>query len=109
MTFKTKERYAFGWADPRAFTMAVRFEEIATMVFPHYASDMTDDQLRAAWLLVYGEAPVTFVSIRDKWYDDVDTMRVAQETHARGLLISQADFASFSDIYVLKDKLNASS
>jgi hypothetical protein len=109
--FKAKNRYSFGATDPRIMTFADRFEDVKTIVYPHYAQDMTDEQLKAAWILVYGDRPVTFSEIKQKWAEDEtgDDMRVAQETHDRGMLLTQHDFASYANIYILKDKLNASS
>ena len=109
--YKSTGRYDFGWIDPRMMTFADRFEDVKTIVYLHYAQDMTDEQLKAAWILVYGGRPVTFHEIKQKWaLDEIgDDMRVAQETHLRGLLLSQHDFASDNDIYILKDKFHASS
>lgn len=109
LKYKMSSRYSFGWSDPRVMSVASSFDEIANMEFPHYASTMSNDGLKAAWLLEYGDRPITFFEIRDKWVDNKDAMRIAQETHMRGLLLEQPDFASYSTIYVLKDKLNASS
>ncbi len=110
MKYKMRDRYDFGWNDPRVMNWAGRFEDLPFIVQGHYARDMTSDQLKAAWLLVYGDRPITFHEIKEKWKEDEtgDTMRVAQETHLRGLLLSQHDFATINNIYVLKDKLNAS-
>ena len=109
--YKATGRYNFNWIDPRMMTFADRFEDVKTILHPHYAQDMTDEQLKAAWILVYGDRPVTFNEIKQKWaLDEIgDDMRVAQETHLRGLLLSQHDFASIYNIYILKDKLHASS
>jgi hypothetical protein len=110
MTYKAKDRYTFGWNDPRAVDLAERFEEIRLIFVDHFARDMTNDQLKAAWILAYGDRPISFYELKRRWAQDEtgDDMRVAQETHFRGLLLSQYDFASITDIYVLKDKLNAS-
>ena len=112
-TFKYKStgRYSTGWSDPRADSYTARFEDLKTVVVGHFARDMTNDQLKAAWLLMYGDQPISFYSLRKKWEMDEtgDDMRVAQETHARGLLLSESDINSYTQIYVLKDKLNASS
>ena len=111
MKYKATERYEFGWTDPRFMDYTTRFEELKTVVIGHFARDMTNDRLRAAWLLMYGDRPISFHSLRKKWEMDEtgDDMRVAQETHARGLLLSESDINSYTQIYVLKDKLNASS
>jgi len=111
MKYKATGRYEFGWSDPRSMDYTMRFEDIKTTVVGHFARDMTNDQLKAAWLLLYGDQPITFHSLRKKWGMDEtgDDMRVAQETHARGLLLSESDISSYTQIYVLKDKLNASS
>jgi len=109
--YKAKDRYTFGWNDPRAVSLAGRFEDIRIIFVDHFARDMTNDQLKAAWILAYGDRPITFYELKRRWETDEtgDDMRVAQETHLRGLLLSQHDFSSITDIYVLKDKLNASS
>jgi hypothetical protein len=110
LKYKMSNRYSFGVTDPRIMTFADRFEDVRTIVVDHYAQDMTDEQLKAAWILVYGDRPVTFSEIKQKWAEDEtgDDMRVAQETHLRNLLLTQHDFASYANIYILKDKLNAS-
>jgi len=110
MTYKASGRYQFGWTYPRIMAFAYRFEDVKILVVPHFAQDMTDEQLKAAWLLVYGDRPITFHEIKQKWSEDEtgDTMRVAQEAHMRNLLLTQHDFNSYTNIYVLKDKLNAS-
>lgn len=111
LKYKMSTRYSFGATDPRVFNWSERFEDLRTIVHGHYARDMTNDQLKAAWILVYGDRPISFHEIKQKWTEDEtgDTMRVAQETHMRGLLLSQHDFSSMNEIYILKDKLNASS
>lgn len=111
MTYKASGRYSFGWNDPRMLRHMQSFEEIPTVVMGHYARDMTNDQLKAAWVLVYGDRPISFHELKEKWAEDEtgDTMRVAQETHLRELLLGQHDFSSYSTIYILKDKLDASS
>lgn len=111
MKYKATGRYEFGWTDPRTTIFVSRFEELKTVVVGHFARDMTNDQLKAAWLLLYGDRPITFYELKSKWGEDEtgDDMRVAQETHLRGLLLDQYDIANDQTIYVLKDKLNASS
>jgi hypothetical protein len=111
MKYKATNRYDFGWTDPRVLNWSEKFEDIQTIVINHFARDMTDDQLKASWILVYGDRPISFHEIKQKWAEDEtgDTMRVAQETHRRGLLLSQHDFNSINNIYILKDKLHASS
>ena len=111
MTYKAKDRYTFGWNDPRSVSLAERFEDIRIVLIEHFACDMTDEQLKAAWILTYGDRPISFYELKRKWERDEtgDDMRVAQETHMRGLLLSQHDFSSLTEIYILKDKLNASS
>lgn len=90
-----------------AMDYTTRFEEIPTVQIGHFSRAMTNDQLKAAWLLVYGNSPITFLALRRKWkMDEIgDDMRVAQETHARGLLLSESDINSYTQVYVLKDKL----
>lgn len=110
LKYKATERYSFGWTDPRMLGFGERFEDIHVVVVDHFARDMTDEQLKAAWLLAYGNRPVSFFELKQKWAQDEtgDDLRVAQETHMRGLLLSQYDFSSINTIYVLKDKLDAS-
>jgi hypothetical protein len=109
--YKASGRYQFGWNDPREMKWSDKFEDLRTVVHGHYARDMTNDQLKAAWILVYGDRPISFHELKQKWSEDEtgDTMRVAQETHMRGLLRSEHNFDNISNIYILKDKLNASS
>lgn len=111
LKYKATGRYRSGWTDPRSMDYTMRFEDLETVVIGHFARSMTNDQLKAAWLLLYGDRPISFHSLRKKWEMDEtgDNIRVAQETHLRGLLLSESDVASYTQIYVLKDKLNASS
>lgn len=109
--YKMRDRYDFGWNDPRTLRFAEKFEELKIVFVDHYAQKMTTDQLKAAWLLEYGDRPITFHELKQKWATDEtgDMMQIAQELHARGMLLSQHDFSSISEIYVLKEKLDASS
>ena len=112
MKYKSTGKYEFGWSDPRAVRKAASFKDLVYPLDMHFCVEMTDDQLKAAWLLHYGDRPITFIEISrrsDSIEGGVDELRIALEAHSRGLLISQHDFSSFSEIYVLKDKLNASS
>ena len=111
MKYKARDRYNFGWNDPRTLRFAERFEDIPTIVMGHYSRSMTTDQLKAAWLLEYGDRPISFLELKRRWATDEtgDMMRIAQELHARGMLLSQHDFSHISEIYVLKEKLDASS
>jgi hypothetical protein len=118
LKYKATGRYEMGWTDPRGIFGASRilgfierFEELPTVVIDHFARDMTDDQLKAAWLLEYGDRPISFYELTNKWQrnESDDAMRIAQETHRRGLLLGQHDFSFSSTIYILKDKLHASS
>jgi hypothetical protein len=110
LRYKAKERYQFGWADPKEQNWATRFEDLKTTVIGHFARSMTNDQLKAAWILEYGDRPITFHELKEKWIQDEsgDARCIAQETHYRELLIAEKDFSSNFTIYAIKDKLNAS-
>jgi glycerol uptake facilitator-like aquaporin len=49
----------------------------------HYARSMTDEQLRSAWLILFGSGTVPFIKIvEDK---DKDNIEIARECYKRGL------------------------
>ena len=108
MKYKATGRYDFGWSDPRTMAFISRFEELKTVVMGHYSREMTNDALRAAWILEYGDRPITFYELKSKWgtaETGNDMMCTAQETHYRKLLLDQYDIANDQTVYVLKDKL----
>jgi len=107
-TFKYKMtgRYAFGYSDPRILygsssTAAWGFSPNAEhMQTEHYAIDMTDEQLRSAWLLLFGSDPISFNAIGER--SDGDDFRIAYEAYRRGLLHEENNINSYSRYYVLK-------
>ena len=107
MKFKTAGRYDFGWTDPRTMAFISRFEDLKTVVMGHYSREMTNDALRAAWILEYGDRPITFHELKEKWAQDEsgDARCIAQETHYRKLLLDQYDYNQIHVVYVLKNKL----
>jgi hypothetical protein len=66
----------------------------------HYASDMTDDQLRAAWLLLFGSEFISFVAIGAR--NDDDDFRIAYEAYKRGLLHEENSINTYTRQYALK-------
>lgn len=106
-TFKYKMtgRYAFGHSDPRilygssstaAWGFSLNAEHMQT---EHYATDMTDEQLRSAWLLLFGSDPISFIAIGAR--NDDDDFRIAYEAFKRGLLHEEANVYSYSRTYSL--------
>lgn len=106
MKYKAKERYSFGYTDPRGVFGSTLgssgFGEIS-MISDHFSRGMTADQLKAAWLIQFGDRPVSYAEIRG--LEDEDIFRIGQELYHRMMLLEQKDFSSYSNIYVLKDKL----
>lgn len=98
-------RYAFGHSDPRilygssstaAWGFSLNAEHMQT---EHYATDMTDEQLRSAWLLLFGSDPISFIAIGAR--NDDDDFRIAYEAFKRGLLHEEANVYSYSRTYSL--------
>ena len=57
--YKAASRYSFGWTDPRGLFGnnpygAEGFGEVP-IASDHFSRDMTVDQLKAAWLIVFGD------------------------------------------------------
>lgn len=104
--YKATERYQFGWSDPRMAHIGTQGFGEVPMVSDHFSRGMTADQLKAAWLIVFGSRPVTFMELRTA--EDPDIFYIGQELYRRMMLLEQKDFTAFTNIYVLKDKLNAS-
>lgn len=66
----------------------------------HYSNNMTDEQLRAAWLLLFGSEPISFVAIGAK--GDSDDFRIAYEAYKRGMLDEENNVNTYTRYYTLK-------
>lgn len=73
-------------------------EQAPTVNVDHYSWDMSDEQLRAAWLLLFGSEAVSLM----KLVENEDNFRLAQTLAARKLLQSTHSYAHVSDFYRLK-------
>lgn len=71
-----------------------------TLGADHYANSMTDEQLRSAWLLLFGSDPISFIAIGAR--NDDDDFRIAYEAFKRGLLHEENNINSYSRYYALK-------
>lgn len=106
LKFKMAGRYAFGYSDPRILygsssSPMWSFSDYAKAQHEaHFASDMTDEQLKAAWLLLFGSDPISFIAIGAR--NDDDDFRIAYEAFKRGLLHEENNINSYSRYYALK-------
>lgn len=73
-------------------------EQAATVNVDHYSWDMSDEQLRAAWLLLFGSEAVPLM----KLVEEEDNFRLAQTLAARKLLESTHSFTHVAEFYKLK-------
>ena len=79
-------RYHFGWSDPRAWYQIYlqrKFEDVRMPQEPTFANDMTDEQLRAAWILYFGTGEISWRTIQDH---DSDEFCIAYECWRRGII-----------------------
>ena len=81
---------------------AFRFGDYAPFasVHGHYSRGMTNEQLRAAWLILFGSEGVWFSKIRG--VDNQDDWLIAYETYDRGLLHERNDPNTYGYQYILK-------
>lgn len=84
-------------------TYEFKFGDFAP-VHGHYARSMTNEQLHAAWLILFGSEEVWFSRIRG--VDNEDDWLIAYEAYSRGLLNEYNDVNVYGYKYTLK-KLNA--
>jgi hypothetical protein len=73
----------------------------------HFCRGMTDDQLKAAFLLHFNNRPVSAYEIRMVRNSDNDMFFIVNEMIGRQLFIMRPDFGQA--VYVLKEDLHASS
>ena len=85
LTYKTKERYAFGWTDPRMPQCNEPNTLIAGRLYRTDLEEIATETLRNLWLVRFGEHAVT---LRDMYAlrDDVSIMSVVKELANRGLV-----------------------
>jgi len=106
LKYKATGRYAFGYSDPRILygsssSPMWSFSDYAkTLDADHYANSMTDEQIRAAWLLLFGSEFVSFVAIGAR--NDDDDFRIAYEAYKRGLLHEENNINTYNRYYILK-------
>ena len=106
LKYKMAGRYAFGYSDPRVMFGSSSapmwsFSDYAkTLDASHYSSNMTDEQLRAAWLLLFGSEPISFVAIGAK--GDSDDFRIAYEAYKRGMIDEENNINTYTRYYTLK-------
>lgn len=60
LTYKTKERYSFGWTDIRAMTAP---QDTQRGVVNENITTWTTEQLRNAWLVMFGSDWVPYAAI----------------------------------------------
>ena len=78
--------------------MIQTIEQAPTVNVDHYSWEMSDEQLRAAWLLLFGSDPVPLTTLAD----DEDNFRLAQTLAARKLLERTHSFEHIVDFYTIK-------
>lgn len=106
LKYMASGRYVFGWSDPRVLYGAssspmCSFSDYAKTIHnDHYAHSMTDEQIRSAWLLLFGSDPISFTAIGAR--NDDDDWRIAYEAYSRGLLHEDSNFNTYSYTYTLK-------
>ena len=97
-------RYHFGWSDPRGVYQdysARRFEHLPMMLTaPNFATDMTDEQLRAAWIIYFGTGELRFEDMQKR---DPDEFSVAIECWRRGIIGRLIKHNWETELYGLKD------
>ena len=98
-------RYVFGWSDPRGVYSSVRyptrFEHLPMMLTaPNFATDMTNEQLRAAWIIYFGTEEIRF---EDMQKGDPDEFSVAIECWRRGIIGRLIKHNWETELYGLKD------
>lgn len=75
-------------------------EQAPTVNVDHYSWDMSDEQLRAAWVLLFGSEAVSLM----KLVEDEDNFRLAQTLAARKLLEPTHSFTHVAEFYKLKSE-----
>lgn len=106
LKYKASGRYVFGYSDPRILygsssSPMWSFSDYAKTIHnKHYAHAMTDEQIRAAWLLLFGSEPISFTAIGAR--NDDDDWRIAYEAYSRGLLHEDNNFNTYTYTYTLK-------
>ena len=95
-------RYHFGWSDPRGAYQdysARGFEHIR-IVNPNFATDMTNEQLRAAWIIYFGTGELRFEDFQKR---EPDEFCVAMECWRRGIIGRLIKHNWETELYGLKD------
>lgn len=110
--YKASNRYSFGYTDPRGVWGASSFPITGFKeakqhleIKPHYAQQMTDEQIRAAWLLLFGSDPIAYTRIGAD--GDEDNWNIAYEAFVRGLVHEEFSHNAFAHFYKLKNNGNS--
>lgn len=85
-----------GWTDSRGLYAEVRIEGVP-VDDKHFSAALTTEQLRAAWLLEYGDR---MVPLRDL-SENEDMYKIGRQLYARGQLIAEKQFGTYSQCYYL--------
>ena len=98
-------RYSFGYTDPRVLLMNPHsYDGLGdTLMFAdpnHFAYAMTTEQLRAAWLIYFGDRVVTTEDIRA--LHDPDAFYIAKALYDREQLHEAFQFDSMYHKYRLR-------
>lgn len=102
---KATERYIFGWSDPRGIYGTIdsfprSFEDVRMLQKHTFATDMTDEQLRAAWIIYFGTDGIDWRSVQDH---EIDEFCVAFECWQRGIVGRLMRNGWETELYGLKD------
>ena len=102
MKYKASGRYDFGWSDPRSgYGGTHGYGEIRMEGVPvdnkHFSTHMSTEQLRAAWLLEYGDRLVPLFRLAE----NKDMYNIGRQLYARGQLNEEKQFDTYSQCYYL--------
>lgn len=101
MKYKMSGRYAVGWSDYRGGIGAPPESMFATeipVMKDHFSTHMSTEQLRAAWLLEYGDRVVPLFTLAE----DGDMYNIGRQLYARGQLYEERRPDLASQCYYLK-------
>lgn len=73
---------------------------MSTLTAPNFATDMTDEQLRAAWIIYFGTGELRFEDIQKK---DPDEFSIAMECWRRGIIGRLIKHNWETELYGLKN------
>lgn len=104
--YRMSGRYELGWTDPRA--LWTRGTDV-TQLFQvprskdHFVAKMSDEQVRAAWLITFGSTHVTLKKILSEGEDGA---AIAKECDVRGMLYTYYSASYDGYLYKLKNDGN---